>query len=126
MTLQHIEKEKKVALLSGDFNCDTYRHLSVNSALTQDFINTFSSFNDHKLFTQPTRVVNKMSHIKSVTLLDNFYTSTKNWEDGFTGILMKVLAWIIKRYLLSQKIRVFQNCLNIESNVISVRKIFIN
>ena len=28
-----------------------------------------------------------MSHIKSATLLDNFYTSTKNWEDGFTGIL---------------------------------------
>ena len=28
-----------------------------------------------------------MSHIKSATLLDNFYTSTKNWEDGPTGIL---------------------------------------
>ena len=31
-TLQQIEKEKMVALLSGDFNCDTYRELSVNSA----------------------------------------------------------------------------------------------
>ena len=28
-----------------------------------------------------------MSDIISATLLDNFYTSTKNWEDGFTGIL---------------------------------------
>ena len=44
-TLQQIEKENKVALLSGDFNCDTYRELSVNSALTQDFIHTFASFN---------------------------------------------------------------------------------
>ena len=85
--MQKIEKEKKVALLSGDINCDTYRELSVNSALTQDFINAFASFNYHKLITQPTRVVSKMSHIKSATLLDNFYTSTKNWEDGFTGIL---------------------------------------
>ena len=86
-TLQQIEKEKKVALLSGDFNCDTYRELSVNSALTQAFINTFASFNYHKLITQPTRVVSNMSDIKSATLLDNFYTSTKNWEDDFTGIL---------------------------------------
>ena len=84
-TLQQIEK--KVTIHSGDFNCDTYRELSVNSELTQDFINTFASFNYHKLITQPTRVVSKMSDIKSATLLNNFYTSTKNWENGFTGIL---------------------------------------
>ena len=85
--LQQIEKEKNVAFLSGDFNCDTFWELSVNSALTQDFINTFAPFNFHKLIIQPTRVVSKMSDIKSATLLDNFYTSTKNWEDDFTGIL---------------------------------------
>ena len=28
-----------------------------------------------------------MNDIKSATLLDHFYTSIKNWEDGFTGIL---------------------------------------
>ena len=58
-TLQQIEKEKKITILSGDFNCATYRELSVNSALTQNFINTFSSFNYHKLITQPSRVYSK-------------------------------------------------------------------
>ena len=85
-TLLQIDKEKKVALLSGDFNCDTYRELSVNPVVTQDF-NTFSSFNYHKLITQPTRIVRETGHIKSATLLDNIYVSNKNWEDGFSGIL---------------------------------------
>ena len=70
-TLLQIDKEKKVALLSGDFNCDTYRELSVNPVVTQDFINIFSSFNYHKLITQPTRIVRETGYIKSATLLDN-------------------------------------------------------
>ena len=44
-TLLQVDKEKTVAILSGDFKCDTYRELSVNSLVTQDLINTFSSFN---------------------------------------------------------------------------------
>ena len=121
-SLLQIDKEKKVALLSGDFNCNTYRELSVNPVVTQDFINTFSSFNYHKLITQPTRIVRETGHIKSATLLDNIYVSNKSWEDGFTAyyIRMKASVWIIKRSLLLEKMHVFRKCLNIESSGIFV------
>ena len=74
-TLLQIDKEKKVALLSGDFNCNTYRELSINPVVTQDFINTFSSFNYHKLITQPTRIVRETGHIKSATHFNNYFVN---------------------------------------------------
>ena len=77
-TLKNIKKETKVAFLSNDYSCDTYRELSINSTLTQDIINTFSSFNYHELITQPTRIVSKMSHSKSATLMIIFTHPQKN------------------------------------------------
>ena len=86
-TLLQIDKEEMLHYSLVILTVHTYRELSVHPVVTQDFINTFSSFNYHELITQPTRIVRETGHIKWATLLDNIYVSNKNWENGFSGIL---------------------------------------
>ena len=85
--LVKIDREKKYAFLSGDYNVNTLHELSCHASATQDFINLFSSFGYQKLISKPTRVVKEGCTIKSSTLIDNIYTNINDWNDGISGVL---------------------------------------
>ena len=79
--LVKIDREKKYAFLSGDYNVNTLHELSCHASATQDFINLFSSSGYQKLISKPTRVV------KEGCTIDNIYTNINDWNGGISGVL---------------------------------------
>ena len=68
--LINIKKERKYAVLMGDYNIDTLSDISNNSKTTHDFINILSTYYYHILIYHPTRERNQ-----SASLIDNIYTN---------------------------------------------------
>ena len=101
--LVKIDREKKYAFLSGDYNVNTLHELSCHASATQDFINLFSSFGYQKLISKPTRVVREGCTIKSSTLIDNIYTHINDWNDGISGVLHSDDVIIIKNIISNLK-----------------------
>ena len=78
-----IKKERKYAILMGDYNIDTLSDINNNSTTTQDFINIFSTYYYHKLINHPTRERNQ-----SASLIDNIYTNIPDCYNTCTsGVL---------------------------------------
>ena len=82
-----IKKEKKYAILMGDYNVDTLSEMNNKSKPTQDFINIFSSYYYHKLINHPTRERNQ-----SVTLIDNMYTNIPDCYNTCTSGVLKFFS----------------------------------
>ena len=82
-----IKKEKKYAILMGDYNVDTLSEMNNKSKPTQDFINIFSSYYYHKLINHPTRERNQ-----SVTLIDNIYTNIPDCYNTCTSGVLKFFS----------------------------------
>ena len=71
--LIQIKKERKYAVLMGDYNIDTLSDINNNSKTTQDCINILSTYYYHKLINHPTRERNQ-----AASLIDNMYTNIQD------------------------------------------------
>ena len=67
-TLSKIEKEHKLAWLTGDFNIDLLKHGEL--AYVDNFINTLFSNSYYPLISKPTRVTKN-----TATLIDNIFSN---------------------------------------------------
>lgn len=98
-SLDKIHNQNKLCVILGDFNIDL---LNCNShALTENFINTLSSYFLHSQIIQPTRITDH-----TATLIDNIFI---NSIDYFTisGNLLSDLCDHLPNFLIIEK-----NCNN--------------
>ena len=82
-----IKKERKYAILMGDYNIDTLSDINNNSKTTQDFINIFCTYYYHKLINHPTRERNQ-----SASLIDNIYTNIPDCYNTCTSVVLRFFS----------------------------------
>ena len=82
-----IKKERKYAILMGDYNIDTLSDINNNSKSTQDFINIFSTYYYHKLINHPTRERNQLA-----SLIHNIYTNIPDCYNTCTSGVLRFFS----------------------------------
>ena len=118
--LEKLSKENKKVFLMGNFNANLM-NVDSNSSIS-NFFEIFSShlFVPHVIF--PTRVVqNKIKNTTTKTLIDNIFSNSVNYHEGYSGNITFSISDHLAQFLiipLDYKVHIpkYDNSLNLKVN----------